>query len=91
MLLEGTPSNINVTAVRESIGSIAGVAGVHDLHVWTLTSGVNTISVHVVLADRASYEDVLTAVQRRVTSDFKIVHVTVQVETQGWEESETHI
>ena len=39
VLLEGTPSDINLTAVRTTIGSIAGVTGVHDLHVWTLTSG----------------------------------------------------
>lgn len=91
VLLEGTPSDVNLTAVREAIESIAGVAGVHDLHVWTLTSGVNAMSVHVVLAQGASHRDVLTAVQQRVTSDFNIAHVTVQLEAQGWEESETHL
>ena len=91
VLLEGTPSDINLAAVREAISSIAGVAGVHDLHVWTLTSGVNAMSVHVVLAQGASHREVLTAVQQHVTSDFNIAHVTVQVEAQGWEESETHL
>ena len=91
VLLEGTPSDINLTAVRTAIGSIAGVAGVHDLHVWTLTSGVNALSVHVVFADGASQNNVLAAVHQRVTADFKIAHVTVQVEVPGWEESETHL
>ena len=63
----------------------------HDLHVWTLTSGVNAMSVHVVLADGAAHDDVLTAVQRRVIADFKIAHVTVQVEARGCEETETHL
>lgn len=91
VLLEGTPSDINLAAVREAIGSIAGVTGVHDLHVWTLTSGVNALSVHVVLADGALHAGVLAAVQQRVTADFKIAHVTVQVEAPGWEEAETHL
>lgn len=90
MLLEGTPSDIN-TALRETIGSISGVAGVHDLHVWTLTSGVNAMSTHVVLADGSSHDTVLAAVQQRVTSDFKIAHATVQVEAQGCEATETHL
>ena len=91
VLLEGTPSEINLAALREAIGNIRGVASVHDLHVWTLTSGVNAMSTHVVLADGAFHDTVLTAVQQRVTTDFKIAHATVQVETEGCEASETHL
>jgi cobalt-zinc-cadmium efflux system protein len=91
VLLEGTPSDVNLTAVRGALEKTAGVAGVHDLHVWTLTSGVNAMSIHVVLADGAAHDDVLTAVQQRVTKDFPIAHVTVQVEAQGCEASETHL
>lgn len=91
VLLEGTPSDVNLTAVRGALENMAGVAGVHDLHVWTLTSGVNAMSVHVVLADNARHDDVLTAVQQRVTKDFPIAHVTVQVEAQGCEALETHL
>lgn len=91
VLLEGTPSDINLTAVRAAIGSLAEVTGVHDLHVWTLTSGMNAMSVHVLLADGASHEALLKAVQQRITADFKIAHVTVQIEPPGWEESETHL
>lgn len=91
VLLEGTPSDVNITAVRKGIESVAGVAGVHDLHVWSLTSGVNAMSVHAVLADGATHDDVLAAVQRHVTSNFKISHVTVQVESEGCAQWETHL
>lgn len=91
VLLEGTPSDINLAALREAMRSIVGVAGVHDLHVWTLTSGVNALSAHVVLADGTSHDALLKAIQQRVTADFKIAHVTVQVEPPGWGESETHL
>lgn len=90
VLLEGTPSDINLTALREAIGTVAGVADIHDLHVWSLTSGVNAMSVHTVLAQGASHEDVLTAVRQRVTSDFKIAHATVQVEREECAAYETH-
>jgi cobalt-zinc-cadmium efflux system protein len=91
VLLEGTPSDVNLTAVRRALESTAGVSGVHDLHVWTLTSGVNAMSVHVVLADNAKHDDVRLAVQQRITKDFPIAHVTVQVEAQGCEALETHL
>ncbi len=91
VLLEGAPSDINLAAVREAISKIRGVAGVHDLHVWTLTSGVNAMSVHAVLEDGASHDEVLIAVRNCVTSNFKIAHATVQVERKGCAEWETHL
>lgn len=91
VLLEGTPSDVNLAAVRAAVASVSGVADVHDLHVWTLTSGINAMSVHAVLANGASHDEVLEAVGRRITSDFKIAHVTVQVESKGCAEKETHL
>ncbi|HEY6806093.1 MAG TPA: cation diffusion facilitator family transporter [Pyrinomonadaceae bacterium] len=91
VLLEGTPSDVNLTNLRESIASVEGVASVHDLHVWSLTSGVNAMSVHTVLADHALHDEVLAAVQKRVIHDFKIAHATVQVECQGCSAYETHL
>lgn len=91
ILLEGTPSNINLADLRARTAAVAGVAGVHDLHVWTLTSGVNALSVHVVLEPGADYADVLRGVQALVTRSFDISHATVQVEPKGHEENETHI
>jgi len=91
VLLEGTPADVNLAALRATIESVAGVADVHDLHVWSLTSGVNAMSVHTVLADHALHDEVLTAVRQQVTSEFKIVHATVQVECQGCAAYETHL
>lgn len=53
--------------------------------------GVNAMSVHAVLADGAKHDDVLAAVRERITHDFGIRHVTVQVERQGCAEHETHL
>lgn len=90
VLLEGTPSDVNITAVREGVASVAGVTDVHDLHVWSLTSGVNAMSAHAVLADGAMHDDVLARVRQHVTANFKINHVTVQVESQRCAEEGLH-
>ncbi|HZS04792.1 MAG TPA: cation diffusion facilitator family transporter [Blastocatellia bacterium] len=91
VLLEGAPSDVNLETLRAAIAGVEGVAGVHDLHVWSLTTGVNAMSVHTVLADGAAHETVLAAVRRCVTSGYKIAHVTVQVESQGCAADETHL
>lgn len=90
VLLEGTPSDVNIVALRETLVSVDGVMGVHDLHVWALTSGVNAMSAHVVCDDTAVRDEVLRRIHESVRSAFSIAHVTVQLEAQGWEDSETH-
>lgn len=91
ILLEGTPSDINIAALREAVSKIDGVRDVHDLHVWSLTSGVNAMSLHVVLDDDSRHDEILQAVQRCATSQFAIGHVTVQVECEGCAQTETHL
>ena len=91
VLLEGTPSDVNVASLRAAIADVPGVTAVHDLHVWTLTSGLNAMSAHAVLAPGAAYDDVLRAAQARVTSGFKISHATIQVEPAGHAEAERHL
>ena len=91
VLLEGTPKDVNLASLREAIGRVGGVEDVHDLHVWSLTSGVNAMSVHAVITDHALHDEVLAAIQKRVTTEFKIAHATVQVECQGYAVSETHL
>lgn len=91
VLLEGTPSEINLEAVRQALNDVPGIASVHDLHVWTLTSGVNALSVHAVLGDGASHRRALVAMRERVARDFKIHHATIQVEDQGCGDGETHL
>ena len=91
VLLEGTPAGVNLTAIRESIGRLPGVREMHDLHVWSLTSGVNAMSAHVVIVDDSMHNEVLNALHDILTRDFNIAHVTVQIERVGWRECEAHL
>jgi len=91
VLLEGTPSDVSLPALRAALGALPGVTGIHDLHVWTLTSGVNAMSAHVVTPDTSVHDVILTSVHECVTGDFKIEHVTVQVEEEGWKDCEAHL
>lgn len=84
ILLEGTPSGVNPAAIREVVGSLPGVSEMHDLHVWTLTSGVNALSAHVVVVDPSMHAEVLSAVHDVITQRFPIAHVTIQIEKVGW-------
>jgi cobalt-zinc-cadmium efflux system protein len=87
VLLEGTPSHINIRAVVEAMHSVAGVADVHDLHVWTITSGKEALSAHVTLEAGASHRATLDALQEKLKAEFNIGHVTLQLELADEAES----
>lgn len=91
VLIEGTPADVNIALLRESLSQIEGVADIHDLHVWSLTSGVNAMSVHAVITGDDQHDAVLTRVHEHCTKHFKISHVTVQTECRGFAEHETHL
>lgn len=91
VLLEGTPSDVNLTAIRSAMAELPGVKEVHDLHVWTLTSGVNAMSAHVVVVDLSIQPEVLGAMHDALTKGFRIAHVTIQIEQEGWRECESHL
>ena len=91
ILLEGTPAEIDLDAVRKAIGEIHGVAGVHDLHVWALTSGINALSAHVIRSNGVLHDELLNSIRKRLTSDFRIGHTTIQVERVGCESREAHL
>jgi cobalt-zinc-cadmium efflux system protein len=80
VLLEATPRHISLAAVERELATIPGVSAVHDLHVWTVTSGVVAMTGHAVVADPARTPDVLSAVERRMAG-FGIHHVTMQLES----------
>ena len=81
ILLEGTPSHINIVNLREQLGRVAGVESVHDLHVWTLTSGMLAMSCHVVAQDDGlSRTELLTRVNGIARQRFHIDHTTIQIE-----------
>lgn len=91
VLLEGTPSDVNLTDIRSKLRELPGVKDVHDLHVWTLTSGVNAMSAHVVVIDDKLHDQVLSTVHEVLTHHFTIAHVTVQIENAGWGDCESHL
>jgi cobalt-zinc-cadmium efflux system protein len=80
ILLEGTPSHINVRAVIAAMHEIRGVTDVHDLHVWTISSGKDALSAHVTIMPGAAHRETLVALQERLRHDFNIGHVTIQLE-----------
>ena len=79
VLLEAAPAHISLGAVHDCIASVPGVASVHDLHVWTVTSGVIAMSGHLVVQNPADNQRVLEMVQQRL-GGMGIGHVTVQME-----------
>lgn len=91
ILLEGTPSDVNLAQLRESLLKLPGVAAVHDLHVWVLTSGNYAMSLHAVLQEGADLDAVRRAICEHARTEFKIGHVTVQAERDGCLPADTHL
>jgi cobalt-zinc-cadmium efflux system protein len=81
ILLEATPAHISLSDVHDRIAAVPGVSSVHDLHVWTVTSGVVAMSGHLVVPDPADNQRVLETVQGRL-SQMGIDHATVQIERE---------
>lgn len=81
VLLEATPKGINMDHVRQHILDAPGVVDCHDLHAWTITSGMNVVSAHVLVADGADPAATLDALCECLSDDFDIEHSTFQLET----------
>jgi len=81
VLLEGVPKGIALENVRAAILNVSGVTGVHDLHVWSLTSGRMCLTAHVVApVDASAQEALMAAVRGMLHERFGIDHVTLQLE-----------
>jgi cobalt-zinc-cadmium efflux system protein len=80
VLLEAAPAALDVPAVRCAIGGVPGVAGVHDLHVWTVTSGLVALSGHVEVTRERPWSEVLVELATLLRERFAINHVTLQPE-----------
>jgi cobalt-zinc-cadmium efflux system protein len=81
ILLEATPKGVDLDHVRGHILDGPGVVDCHDLHAWTITSGLNVVSAHVVLAEGADPAVALDAICTCLADDFDIEHSTIQLET----------
>jgi cobalt-zinc-cadmium efflux system protein len=83
ILVQAAPEHVDITAVRERLAAVPGVCDVHDLHVWTLTSGMDVASAHLRLDAGAELGDVLSTAREALHDDFDIDHATLQVEPVG--------
>jgi cobalt-zinc-cadmium efflux system protein len=81
VLLEGTPAHLELGEIEAAMVRVAGVRRVHDLHVWTLTSGREAMSAHVVVDDIRESERLLEALHAVLHARFGIDHTTIQLET----------
>lgn len=91
VLLEGTPRHINLAAVESTILETAGVGGVHDLHVWTISSGIDALSAHISHDDSVSHSDLLAVVRGKLHDRFGIDHLTIQMETLDLEAEAVYV
>lgn len=94
VLMESTPSDVDIEQIREHIIETPGVADVHDLHVWTITSGMPVMSAHVVMdasiEDIAQAHEVLDQLTSCLSEHFDVAHSTFQLEPDGHQGSESH-
>jgi cobalt-zinc-cadmium efflux system protein len=91
VLMEGTPAHIDLDEVRNTLAGLPGVAGVHDLHVWTITSGMEALSAHLVVEDTSSCTSLLRRARVALHDGFGIHHATVQIEVEDCEEHRSHL
>lgn len=90
VLLEGTPADVDLVRVRSAMESVAGVGSVHDLHAWSLTSGINALSAHVAVTPGADHITVRHALYELLQHQFSIHHLTLQMEHPNEPQHEEH-
>ena len=91
VLLEGTPRHISLASVESAIMETTGVGGVHDLHVWTISSGIEALSAHITHDDSVAHSELLAAVRRKLHDRFGIDHLTIQMETLDLEAEAVYV
>ncbi len=91
ILLEGTPGHIDLAAVERVMLETEGVTGVHDLHVWTISSGRHALSVHINHLRSIEHSELLVLLRERLRHHFRIDHLTIQMETSDHEKEALYI
>lgn len=86
VLMEHAPGHINVDEVRDALSALDGVTGVHDLHVWTITSGLDSLSAHVTVRADLPAAELLSRIRATLRERFGIDHTTVQLEPERFDE-----
>ena len=80
ILLEGAPGHVRIPEVTQALRAVPGVRDVHDIHLWTITTGLDAMSGHVVVADIGRSAELLNHLNRVLSERFGITHTTVQIE-----------
>lgn len=88
ILLEATPKGINMSTLVQDMNSIAGVRDVHDLHVWSISSGMCTLSCHALIDDLPSSQStsILQMLETMLSEKYQIEHTTIQFECHPHQE-----
>jgi cobalt-zinc-cadmium efflux system protein len=92
VLLEGVPRHLSVVDVEDALGLLPGVEAVHDMHVWTITSGMVALSCHIVVTCDGpgcrSHDQILTEAKAVLKDKFRIEHTTIQFESESYRHEE---
>ncbi|MGO4547170.1 cation diffusion facilitator family transporter [Paenibacillus sp. 2TAB23] len=91
ILMEGTPANVDAEQVEKTLLRIPGVKDVHDLHIWTITSGLDSLSCHLTVDDSVDCQSVLQQAISQIADEFHIEHTTIQVEKSLLKHSECKV
>ncbi|NRG40853.1 cation transporter [Rathayibacter sp. VKM Ac-2835] len=86
ILMESAPAHVDLAAVERDVCAVPGVLALHDLHVWTITSGMESATGHIVVAPDADYREALAGVLAVLHDDHGIDHATIQCEPEEFRE-----
>ncbi|MBD1372633.1 cation transporter [Hazenella sp. IB182357] len=81
ILMEGTPASIDPDDIRRELEKLERVINVHDLHIWTITSGLHALSCHILIEKNTDHQMILEASLEKLRTSFHIEHATIQIET----------
>jgi cobalt-zinc-cadmium efflux system protein len=91
VLMEGTPMTIDSDEVKHTLLGIHGVTDVHDLHIWTITSGLDSLSCHLVIEDSYDSQAILQTTIHVIEDKFRIMHTTIQVEKSNLQHAKNKV
>ncbi|MGD0781047.1 MAG: cation diffusion facilitator family transporter [Dehalococcoidales bacterium] len=85
ILLESVPPHVEMEKVAEAVKKVSGVEDLHEVHIWTITSGIYALSAHLRITDRrvSQCDEILTKVNEVLAHDFNITHATLQMECES--------
>ncbi|MBA4601788.1 cation diffusion facilitator family transporter [Thermoactinomyces mirandus] len=91
ILMEGTPVTINHEEVEKKLQGIPGVINVHDLHIWTISSGLDSLSCHLLVHKDTDHQQILHTAIQLIEKHFAISHTTIQIETTDFQHPSNHV